>query len=193
MDPASYVGVDIEAGPGVDQICDATGLTEQFGHNSADLVIATELLEHVRDWRGTVRAMKDVVAPGGVLLVTTRSKGFNLHAYPSDFWRYELHDMRAIFAEFDIATLESDPAKPGVFLKARKLENAHRVELSSIELYSVVAGRRSIDVTDMDIVRFRLAFRAHRAYRRILPERVRKVLRGFLHHHALVRRWRERG
>ena len=49
--PKEYVGVDIEPGRFVDIVLPAEKLVDYFGEESFDVVIATELLEHVGDWR----------------------------------------------------------------------------------------------------------------------------------------------
>src|SRR4051794_36911950 len=82
--PARYVGVDMEQGPGVDEVCTAEGLIARFGENAFDVVLSTEMLEHVFDWRAVLHNLKGVVKPGGLLLLTTRSFGFGYHAYPYD-------------------------------------------------------------------------------------------------------------
>jgi SAM-dependent methyltransferase len=60
-----HVGVDIEPGKFVDLILPAERLVKYFGPESFDVVIATELLEHVRDWRLVVNNLKGVVKRGG--------------------------------------------------------------------------------------------------------------------------------
>jgi SAM-dependent methyltransferase len=138
--PASYLGVDIFPGEGVDEICNADHLVERFGCESFDVLIATEMLEHVRDWHAVIENFKKVLRPNGTVLITTRSRGFPFHEAPHDFWRYELSDMREIFSDFEIEALEADPNEPGVFLKARKPVNYSPVDLSNYVLYSMVIG-----------------------------------------------------
>lgn len=143
--PAEYIGVDIMAGPGVDVVCDAEQLVATFGEGRFDIVVSTEMLEHVRNWRLSIANMKRLCAPGGLILITTRSKGFGYHAYPHDYWRYEVDDMRKIFSDCTLEDLRPDPEVPGVFLRARKL-NRPENDLSHIELYSIIADRRVKDV-----------------------------------------------
>ena len=138
--PASYMGVDIFPGPGVDEVCNATHLLDCFGRDAFDVVLSTEMLEHAREWSQVIDNLKLVLRPGGILLLTTRSRGFPFHEAPHDFWRYEIADMRAIFSDFDIETLEPDPQEPGVFLKARKPAEHSPKDLSGHCLFSMVTG-----------------------------------------------------
>jgi SAM-dependent methyltransferase len=142
LGPASYLGVDITAGPGVDEVCDAEQVVARFGFEVFDVVISTEMLEHVRDWRTVVRSLKGLVRPGGLLVTTTRSLGFPYHGFPYDFWRYELDDMKRIFADFRLDDLRPDPSEPGVFLRAVKPVPFREVGLNEIALFSMVRRRR---------------------------------------------------
>jgi SAM-dependent methyltransferase len=140
--PSRYVGVDLYEGPGVDRICDAHDLLHEFGAESFDGLISTELLEHVRDWQTVVRNFKRVLKPGGWLLLTTRSAGFPYHGYPLDFWRYERSDLAALFSDFEIETIESDPVAPGVFLAARRPDRWVEKALGGLELHSMILDAR---------------------------------------------------
>jgi len=135
--PQKYVGVDFAAGKGVDLVLDVARLSSHFGCESFDVVISTEMLEHAQDWRTAVNQMKDVLRPGGLLVVTTRGPGFPYHGYPHDYWRYEIQHFLRIFADMRIDRLISDPQFPGVFLKAQKVDGTASIDLSKIEVKRV--------------------------------------------------------
>lgn len=134
--PKSYVGVDVVKRRGVDIVMDVCSL--KFEDETFDLVIATELIEHVQDWKKAVTEMKRVLRVGGLLLASTRSKGFPFHPHPIDAWRFELDDFRRIFSDFEILVLESDPTpnQPGVFIKARRRDKT-LVNLDAIQVSGV--------------------------------------------------------
>jgi len=106
LHPKEYIGIDVEPGKFVDLILPAEKILEYFSSESFDVVIATELLEHIRDWRLVVNNMKMLLKNRGCVYLTTRSKGFPYHGYPYDFWRYEIEDIKKIFRDFEIISLK---------------------------------------------------------------------------------------
>lgn len=154
--PKEYIGVDIEPGKYVDIILPAEKLVKYFGEETFDVVISTELLEHVKDWRLVVNNMKRILKLGGCIYITTRSYGFSYHGYPYDYWRYEAEDMHKIFSDFEILVLEKDPLAPGVFLKARKPTDYKPNSLQDTTLYSMILGKRTAsipEIMDMPLLR----------------------------------------
>ena len=118
--PASYTGLDIAPGPGVDIVAD---IETYVGPKRYDGVICTEVFEHIRHWWKAVRALSDLVVDGGWLLLTTRSPGYPVHYYPGDYWRFTVEDLQAIFGTWvkDIWTdlvIEKDihDVGPGVMM-----------------------------------------------------------------------------
>lgn len=108
LKPSKYTGVDIREGNGVDEICKIEDVLDKFGKESFDVVISTELLEHIFDWKKAINNLKSICKRGGFILITTRSYGFEKHGWPHDHWRYELYDMRYIFSDSQILRLEKD-------------------------------------------------------------------------------------
>lgn len=139
--PREYIGVDLSEGNCVDRVVNAESLVKEFGKNSFDVVISTEMLEHVVNWKPVIANMKQVVKPGGVILITTRSQGFPFHEWPVDAWRFEVEDMKKIFSDFDIVTVVPDPFEPGVFIKAVKPKKGWvELDLGPVKLYSIPAA-----------------------------------------------------
>lgn len=172
MGSSRYLGVDVEDGPGVDEICDINDLSDRYGSESFDVVITTEVLEHVRDWHHAMSNLKRILKPNGVLLLTTRSQGFPYHGYPNDFWRYEVDDMKAIFSDLSIEALEKDPLSPGVFMKARKTARFSERNLETLEMYSIVTHRRCQEVTGLEVAVARCKYRLRRVLLQVLPAQV---------------------
>lgn len=179
FEPQEYLGVDIEPGPGVDEICAVESLVERYGANAFDLVICTEMLEHVADWRSAVWNLKSVVRPGGALILTTRSRGFYFHGYPGDYWRFEIEDMRLIFADMDVELLESDDVtSPGVFIRARRTGTPlSSADLRGIALYSIVRRHRLLRAAPIDEIAAKAMARSKRVAHRVTPTRLKGLVR----------------
>jgi len=154
--PKEYVGVDISPGKMVDLVLSVEELSNYFGADSFDTVISTEMIEHIKDWRLAINAMKTILKPNGTIFLTTRSKGFGYHGYPYDFWRYEVEDLEKIFSDFKIISLKKDKNAPGVFLKAQKNRTSAATDLSSIDLYSMILGKRTTKIADTKDMRLKI-------------------------------------
>jgi SAM-dependent methyltransferase len=175
-DPVDYVGVDLAPGPGVDVVCPAEGLLAEFGPESFDVLVTTELLEHVRDRRAVVHNLKCVLRDGGVLVGTTRSPGFEFHGYTLDFWRYDIDDIRTIFGDFDIETLEEDPDDPGCSSE-RGDQRCSTNAISPTGVYSVVRRRPTRSLKSLDVGVARCLAAGRRLTARVLPLRARHTIR----------------
>lgn len=141
--PGRYVGVDTEDGDGVDEVMSAHRLESHFGKESFDVVLSTEMLEHVADWRGAVSAMKTVLRELGSIILTTKHWGFPYHGYPHDYWRFEVIDLMDIFSDFTVVTAEAGPEK-GAYIWAFKPPAYQPNDLSALEMRPIGNyGRRA--------------------------------------------------
>lgn len=114
-----YVGIDMREGPGVDIVARSDKIP--FPRCYFDVVVTTEMLEHDPFFWETFKEAKRVLRPGGYFLLTTRGLGFELHEYPSDFWRFTEAAIEHLleWQGFTEIAVEADPV-PGVFAQARK-------------------------------------------------------------------------
>ncbi len=156
---SEYIGVDIEKGSGVDKICYAEDLIETFGKERFDVVISTEVLEHIKDWKTVISNFKNICKSDGLIFITTRSFGFPYHGYPYDFWRYELEDMKHIFSDCEILAIENDNDASGVFIKIKKPKNFIENDLSEFELYSIITDKKSSEINEKDLKSFYVKLR----------------------------------
>lgn len=146
MQPELYLGVDMAEGQGVDEVVNVHELTNHFEEESFDIVISTEAIEHILDWRSAINQIKRMVKRDGMLVLTSRSRGFGFHAYPHDHWRYELQDIRNIFhpAMWEIEVLTKDMFNNdhyGFFMKAWRRTTVIN-SLEPMKLFNIHTDRR---------------------------------------------------
>jgi SAM-dependent methyltransferase len=91
---AEYVGVDVGENPHADLQGAVEALPLDDG--SFDVVIATQLLEHVVDPEAAVRELHRVTAPGGRVLLSTHGVMF-YHPNPVDYWRWTHAGLERLF------------------------------------------------------------------------------------------------
>lgn len=82
-----YVGLDMEAGPGVDVVSDFEKEGwYRAGPDRFNTVICTETLEHLKNPTKAVSRLYDALNPGGTCLITVPFAWFP-HGFPDDYWR----------------------------------------------------------------------------------------------------------
>lgn len=142
--PREYIGIDLQHGSKVDLILPAEEVLEHFGKKRFDVVVSTETLEHVIDWRKVIHNMKEVLKKKGFIYISVPDRAFGFHEYPYDCWRYEVIDMQRIFADMHI--IHDLNIGQCVFFKAQKPESYTPIDLSNIALYSVITQTRTTQI-----------------------------------------------
>ena len=106
-DAAVYTGVDVKENVNADLVGSAEAIPVEDG--SYDVVLCTQVLEHVDDPAAVVRELQRVAAPGGRVLASTH--GVMLyHPNPQDLWRWTHTGLRRLFeAPGGWASLSVDP------------------------------------------------------------------------------------
>jgi SAM-dependent methyltransferase len=93
---AEYVGVDVQENPQADLHGAIEDLPVEAG--SFDIVLCTQVLEHVDDPGVAVRELHRVTAPGGRVLASTH--GVMLyHPNPQDYWRWTHTGLEKLFRD----------------------------------------------------------------------------------------------
>lgn len=74
---ATWIGVDIGEGPGVDVVADFADYTHP---EPVDLVVSTEVLEHTSRWREIVASAARNLRDGGKVIITAATHGRAPHS-----------------------------------------------------------------------------------------------------------------
>lgn len=93
---SQYIGTDMQAGPGVDLVADATALP--FPDNSFDLLLCFETLEHCDEPWKVVSEIERVCKPKGVIILSSQ-QNFPLHMHPSDYFRYTPYGLASLLKQ----------------------------------------------------------------------------------------------
>lgn len=82
-----YVRADITAGEGIDLVLDSRGSLPEEPADSYDVVLSTQVLEHVPDPGRYLTEAHRLLRPGGALVLTTHGF-FPEHGCPYDYYRW---------------------------------------------------------------------------------------------------------
>ena len=93
-------------GAKVDIIADAHDLS-QIPDVSFDVVLCTEVLEHLHTPPKAIAEFRRVLKPGGLLLLSTRFI-FPLHDVPGDYFRFTKYGLRHLLTDFEILELTAE-------------------------------------------------------------------------------------
>ena len=81
-----WLGIDMQEGPGVDQVVDIHNPPSEWTGRFSG-VLCSEVLEHVaRPWLALPK-IREIMQPGGWIVVTTLTS-FPIHGFPDDYYRY---------------------------------------------------------------------------------------------------------
>tara|TARA_R110000868_G_scaffold18724_1_gene81771 strand:- start:1032 stop:1655 length:624 start_codon:yes stop_codon:yes gene_type:complete len=83
---AAYIGVDLEAAPGVDIVLKDEYILP-FEDNAFDFVVSSSCFEHINFFWVSFLEIMRVLKPGGVFYLNAPSNG-DFHRYPIDCWRF---------------------------------------------------------------------------------------------------------
>lgn len=125
---ATYHGLDLVAGDGVDEVADAA--TWDPGDRRFDLVVSAEVLEHAPAWRDVLGTMWRALRPGGTLLMTCATDPRPPHSavdgwdVRDDEWYANVAaaEVRSVLAEWGVPTwaLEVHRDRGDLYLRVLK-------------------------------------------------------------------------
>lgn len=95
---SDYVGNDVAPGPGLTSVSPIEEL--DLPDASFDVVLCTQVLEHVRRPQRALEEITRVLKPGGYLLLSTHGV-YPHHPDPVDYWRWTQQGFEAMFEDVD--------------------------------------------------------------------------------------------
>lgn len=96
----------LDPGPGADAMAMAEALPVASG--CADVVLCTQVLEHVLDPGSSVAEMARVLKPGGVCVLTTHGTWF-YHPDPEDYWRWTPAGLVSLISRSGFSRVSVEP------------------------------------------------------------------------------------
>lgn len=101
---ATIKTLDIESGADYKaDVCDTNDFI--IPGNGFDLVICTEVLEHVANPFAAAIEINRILKPGGKAYITTPFN-FRIHGPLPDNWRFTIHGLRQLFSHMEILSIE---------------------------------------------------------------------------------------
>jgi SAM-dependent methyltransferase len=111
---ANHFVLDVAPAYSVDVVGDARSMP--LADASMDVVLITQVLEHVPEPIAVIAEIRRVLKPGGTLLLSVPSI-FPQHGSPGDYWRYMPQGLEWILRDFRSVTVRGEAGTvPSIFL-----------------------------------------------------------------------------
>ncbi len=106
--------LDVEPAPSVDVVGDARRMP--LADASIDVVLCTQVLEHIPDPVAVIGEIRRVLKAGGTLLLSVPSI-FPQHGSPGDYWRFMPQGLEWILRDFRSVSVKGEAGTvPSIFL-----------------------------------------------------------------------------
>lgn len=103
-----WTGCDMQPGHGVDVVADIHNLPPEWAGRFSG-VLCSEVLEHVaRPWIALPK-LREVISPGGWLVVTTLF-AFPEHGFPDDYYRYTRSGLKLLLEDAGFRNVQTEYA-----------------------------------------------------------------------------------
>ncbi len=113
-----YVGLDMEAGEGVDIVHDLTEGLGPLKPESFDLIICCSVLEHVRKPWEMAWNLTALLKPDGLMYMAAPFC-WRKHNYPDDYFRYTWRGIETLFDRLNWREFWYSTNKPGLFFPCK--------------------------------------------------------------------------
>jgi hypothetical protein len=103
-----WLGIDMQEGPGVDQVVDIHSPPAEWSGRFSG-VLCSEVLEHVaRPWLALPK-LREIMQPGGWMVVTTLTS-FPIHGFPDDYYRYTPSGLKLLLEDAGFKNVTTENA-----------------------------------------------------------------------------------
>jgi hypothetical protein len=94
---SQYDVLDVAPGPAVTIVADIQNCSD-ISDNTYDVIVCTQVLEHVANPFRAAAELRRILKPGGRLLLTVPA-AYPYHAVPRDYWRFTRDSLQLLFGD----------------------------------------------------------------------------------------------